>query len=63
MDWIPYFRTGISIGGVDGFGWALGLGIDAGVLELNIATSDMHSFVAPNAASFVSIAFDSRWKF
>jgi hypothetical protein len=62
-DWIPFFRTGFSFGGLDGFGWALGLGLDMGIVELNFATSDMHSYFAPNSAEFLSLAFDSRWKF
>jgi hypothetical protein len=63
MDWIPYIRTGLSFGGWAGFSWALGLGIDAGLVELNFATSDMNSLVAPNSAKHLSISFGSRWKF
>ncbi len=63
MDWIPYIRTGLSFGGWAGFNWALGLGIDAGLVELNFATSDMNSVVAPNSAKHISVSFGSRWKF
>ena len=38
-DWIPYLRSGVSIGGADGFAWALGLGMYTGVIEFNFATS------------------------
>jgi hypothetical protein len=62
MDWIPYIRTGLSFGGWEGFNWAFGLGIDAGLIELNFATSDMNSFVAPNAAKHISLSFGSIWK-
>ena len=63
MDWIPYIRMGFSFGGWAGFNWAFGLGIDAGLMELNFATSDMNSLVAPNAAKHLSLSFGSRWKF
>ncbi len=62
MDWIPYLRTGFSFGGLYGFHWSAGLGIDAGVLDFNLGTTDFQSFVAPNA-KYISVAFDSRWKF
>lgn len=63
MDWVPYIRTGFSFGGVEKFGWAFGIGVDAGIVEFNLATSDMNSFLVPNAAESISIAFGSRWKF
>ena len=63
MDWIPYIRTGLSFGGWAGFNWAVGLGIDAGIVDLNLATSDMNSLVAPNSAKHLSVSFGSRWKF
>ena len=61
-NWIPYIRTGFSVGGVDRFNWAFGLGIDAGIFELDFATSDMQAVVAPNSAKYISVAFGSRWK-
>lgn len=61
-NWIPYVRTGISMGGIDGFNWAFGLGFDAGIVEFHFSTTDMQSFVAPNAANQISVAFGSRWK-
>ncbi len=63
MDWIPYIRTGFSFGGLYGFHWAAGLGIDAGVVEFNLGTTDFQDFVAPNSAKYISFSFDSRWKF
>ena len=62
-DWIPYFRSGFSVGGIDGFAWALGLGIYTGILEFNFATSYFQSVITPNSAKQVSVAFGSRWKF
>ena len=61
-NWIPYIRTGFSVGGIDGFNWAFGLGADAGIVEFNFATSDMQAVVAPNSAKYISVAFGSRWK-
>ena len=62
-DWIPYLRSGISIGGSDGFAWAVGLGLYTGVIEFNFATSYFQTIVSPNAAKQISFAFGSRWKF
>ena len=62
MDWMPYIRSGFSFGGLFGFHWALGLGIDAGLLEFNFSTQDFQSIAAPNSAKYISFAFDSRWK-
>ena len=55
-------RTGFSVGGMDGFGWALGIGLDAGLVEFNIATSDMNQVVLGNDAKMYTVAFGSRWK-
>ena len=63
MDWIPFLRTGFSYGGGLGFCWAFGLGIDAGIVELHFATSDMQSVVLPNKMKTVSVSLGSRWKF
>lgn len=63
MDYFPYLRTGFSYGGGRGFNWAFGLGIDAGLLELHFATSDMQSVFAPNSSRAVSVSLSSRWKF
>ncbi len=63
MDWIPYVRTGFSFGGLLGFHWGFGLGIDTGLLEFNIGTLDLQSLVAPQKGKYFSIAFDSVWKF
>ncbi len=61
--WIPYLRTGISVGGIDGFNLAFGLGIDMNILELHLATSDLQALIAPNSAEHISLAVGSRWKF
>ena len=62
-DWIPYFRSGISVGGADNFAWAFGLGMYTSVIEFNFATSYFQSVIAPSSAKQISIAFDSKWKF
>ncbi|RPI72959.1 MAG: hypothetical protein EHM47_07085 [Ignavibacteriales bacterium] len=63
MNYFPYLRTGFSIGGERGFNWAFGLGIDAGLLELHFATTDMQSVFAPNSSKAISVSLSSRWKF
>ena len=60
---VPFIRTGVSFGGLLGFHWGVGLGIDAGLLEFNLATLDLQSLAAPNSAKYLSVALDSRWKF
>jgi len=63
MDWIPYIRTGVSVGGRDAFGWAFGLGIDAGFLDFNFASPDFHYLLMANNAKRVALSLDTRWKF
>lgn len=62
-DWIPYFRSGISLGGTDGFAWAFGLGMYAGIIEFNFATSYFQTIVSPNSTKQISFAVGSKWKF
>lgn len=63
LQWIPYIRSGVSIGGELGFNWAFGLGMDAGIVEFNFATSNVESLIASNYAKQVSVSIGSRWKF
>jgi hypothetical protein len=66
-DWKPAqwgaVRMGFSFGGLDGFNWAAGLGFESGVIELNIATTDLQSVPLPNNSKQISFAFNSRWRF
>ncbi|MGE5402490.1 MAG: DUF5723 family protein [Ignavibacteriales bacterium] len=62
MNWIPFIRTGISLGGRENFNWTFGLGINAGIFDLGIATKDVNYFFS-NDLKRVSIALDTRWKF
>jgi hypothetical protein len=66
-DWQPLnwgsVRMGFSVGGIDGFNWAAGLGIAYGVLEINAATTNLLSIPAPNSAKKLSYAVNSRWRF
>lgn len=62
-NWIIAFRTGLSFGGFDKFGWGAGAGLDFGFLELNGGTPDFHYLFMPNGAKRISFAFDSKWKF
>jgi hypothetical protein len=63
MDWLPFFRTGFSYVEDLGFNWAFGLGIDAGILDLHFATTDMQTVFAPNTSKAISVSLSSRWKF
>jgi hypothetical protein len=62
-NWIPSIRMGFSFGGLTGFSWAAGLGINAGILEFNIATTDFQSIATPNSSRKLSFAINSRWIF
>jgi hypothetical protein len=65
-EWIPFgwlnIRTGFTVGGIDGFGWALGLGFDTGGIEFNFATADMNQIVSGNGANMFTVAFGTRFK-
>ena len=66
-DWAPFgwlnVRTGFSVGGIDGFGWAFGLGFNTGTLEFMFASSDMNQVVAGNGAKMFTVSIGSRWNF
>jgi hypothetical protein len=66
-DWGPFgwlnVRTGFSVGGVDGFGWAFGIGLNTGTLEFFFATSDMNQVVIGNSAKMFTVSIGSRWNF
>jgi len=62
-NWIPFLRTGISVGGKLGFRWGFGLGIMAGPLEFDIATSNFESIVSPNTANKLNFFAETRWRF
>lgn len=62
-NWIPNVRTGFSVGGKLGFRWGFGLGVNAGPLEFNIATSNFESIISPNTANKLNFFVEARWRF
>jgi len=66
-DWQPFnyfaFRTGFSFGGIEKFGWGLGLGLDFGLVEMNFGTPDMHYVLSQSNSKRITFACNSRWKF
>ncbi len=62
-NWIFAFRTGCSLGGYDKFGWALGLGIESGLLEFNFALPEFQYLFTPDKAKKIAFSCDSRWRF
>lgn len=62
MDWIPFIRSGVSIGGREKFNWTFGLGFNAGIFDAAIATRDIN-YIYSNNIKRVTIALDTRWKF
>ncbi len=62
-NWVLEFRTGFSIGEFEKFKWAFGLGLDLGLLEFNIGTTNLVTLLKPNSAYSLSLLFDSKWRF
>jgi hypothetical protein len=66
-EWKPInviqLRTGLVFGGFQTFAWSLGLGIDAGIVEFNIATADAISSMKGNDTQVIQFTVGSRWKF
>ncbi len=62
LKWLP-IRTGFSFGGRDYFNWGFGLGFQLGILDIDLATTDLHSLLGGNSAKRVGVAIGSRWKF
>ncbi len=67
MQWTPLswfnFRSGVSVGGYDKFNWAIGLGFDTGIIDLDFAASYFQSLLDGNNAKRLGVAMSSRWKF
>ncbi len=67
FEWKPIevipIRSGIAIGGIDGIAWSFGFGIDARIVEFNLATSNMTTVFQGNDSKIVHVVFGSRWKF
>ncbi|MEE9430059.1 MAG: DUF5723 family protein, partial [Melioribacteraceae bacterium] len=62
MNWFK-FRSGASVGGYDKFNWALGLGFDTGIIDLDFAASYFNSYLDGNNAKRLGFAMSSRWTF
>ncbi len=62
FEFLP-LRTGFSVGGIAQFTWSLGFGLDFGLLEINVSTSDIISLLQGNGSQKRVFAFGSRWKF
>lgn len=53
-------RSGVSVGGTDGFNWALGLGLALGFFDLDIATEHVTALLTPNSFQRTSLAVGAR---
>ena len=67
FEWKPIevipIRSGIAIGGIDGIAWSFGFGIDARIVEFNLATSNMTTVFNGNNTKLVHVVIGSKWKF
>lgn len=66
-EWLPSswfnLRSGISLGGYDDFNWGLGIGFDAGILDIDLATAYTNTLFNGNRAKRIGFAMSSRWTF
>jgi len=62
LDMLP-LRSGFTFGGIEGFKWSFGFGLDFGVIEMNFATSNFGNVLRGNSAKGFDASFGSRWKF
>ncbi|MBU1100611.1 MAG: hypothetical protein KKA84_09425 [Bacteroidetes bacterium] len=66
-EWMPNemfpIRTGFSFGGIYGFAWSFGLGLNLGLLEFNISAFNFTSLLQANDAEKITLSLGSRWRF
>lgn len=66
-EWRPFdiwpIRTGFTFGGLFGFGWSFGTGIDAGLFEFAIAAERFNNFVNAKTGNKITLSFGTRWRF
>lgn len=60
--WLP-IRTGISIGGYQGFNWAMGTGLIFSFMDLEFATENLEALIFPNSADGISLGLGIKLKF
>ncbi len=63
VSWLPWFRTGFSVGGGDIPSWSFGGGFRIWKIYLDGATSDFQYLFAPASAKRVSVSLGARWRF
>lgn len=62
LDWLP-LRTGISVGGTDGFNYALGFGVHFGVFSFDIGSENVTWLFQPKSFARGSLAMGMKLKF
>ena len=66
-EWKPFeilpLRSGFSFGGVEGFKWSFGFGLDFGLLEMNFASTNFGTMLSGNSGKGLDVSLGSRWKF
>ncbi len=66
-EWKPFeilpLRSGFSFGGIEGFRWSFGFGLDFGLVEMNFASSNFGSVLRGNSGRGLDVSLGSRWKF
>lgn len=60
--WLP-IRTGFSFGGIQGFNWAFGSGINFSFMDLELATENLEALIFPNSLNRISFGFGLKLKF
>jgi hypothetical protein len=62
LGWLPV-RSGISFGGSDGVNVALGLGVELGAFDCQVATENVGWLFSPSSFSYGSLAVGTRLRF
>ena len=67
MEWRPFgflpVRSGIAVGGHDGFTWAFGFGFNIVIFDLEIATENIGLLVYPDASKQASVTVGTKFRF
>ena len=57
------FRTGFRVGGKDGFGWSLGLGLDSPNFSAEFGFRNFSYVISPGSSKSISFSFNLRARF
>lgn len=66
-EWLPFtrlpIRSGVAVGGFDGFTWAFGAGLHFTSFTVDIATENIGLLFFPNTTKHISFALSTKFRF